>query len=55
MSVINRNIIGKMVEVIVDRPLGSKYPSYKDIIYRINYGYVKEYMVKDNEYQDAYN
>lgn len=44
----------KTYHVIVDRPLGSSHPTYKDMIYPLNYGYIKEYMAGDNDYQDAY-
>lgn len=32
-------MIGKIVTVTVDRPLGSCHPEHKDIYYPINYGY----------------
>ena len=47
------NIIGKEIEVIIDRPLGSKHPNF-DMIYPINYGYVENIMANDNEEQDVY-
>lgn len=47
-------IIGKKVNVIVDRPLGTFHPKYPETFYPINYGYVKEYMSGDGEYQDVY-
>ena len=42
------------VNVIIDRPLGSYHPKYKDLYYPINYGYVPHILAGDNEYQDAY-
>lgn len=42
------------VKVIVDRPLGSYHPKYKNLYYPINYGYVPNIIVGDNEFQDAY-
>ena len=48
------DIIGKRVKVIIDRPLGSVHPKHPNILYPINYGYVKEYIGGDGEYQDAY-
>ena len=45
---------GKLVKVIIDRPLGSHHPKYKDIIYPINYGYIDGIMAPDGEEQDAY-
>ena len=32
--------IGKEVNVIIDRPLGSSHPNYPNLIYLTNYGYV---------------
>ena len=32
-------MIGKIVKVIVDRPLGSYYPVHKNLFYPVNYGY----------------
>ena len=34
-------MIGRVVKVIVDRPLGSYHPTHKDIYYPINYGYIE--------------
>ena len=47
-------MIGKIVTVTVDRPMGSCHPDYPDMIYPINYGYVKGVMAADGEEQDAY-
>ena len=47
-------MIGKIVKVTIDRPLGSRHPTHKDIVYPINYGYVKGIMAPDGEEQDAY-
>ena len=46
-------MLGKFVEVIIDRPLGSKHPDF-DMIYPINYGYIKGVFAGDGEEQDAY-
>lgn len=35
------SILGKTVAVTVDRPLGSIHPEYKNIVYPVNYGYIK--------------
>ncbi len=48
------NLIGKNVEVYIDRPVGSAHSKYSDMIYPINYGYIKEITAVDNEYQDVY-
>ncbi len=47
-------MIGKTVKVIVDRPLGSCHPRYKETIYPINYGYIEGITAPDGEEQDAY-
>ena len=47
-------IIGRVVTITVDRPLGSYHPEHKDMYYPINYGYVEGIMAPDGEEQDAY-
>lgn len=47
-------MIGRVVKVIVDRPLGSYHPAHKDIYYPINYGYIEGIIAMDGEEQDAY-
>jgi inorganic pyrophosphatase len=47
-------MIGHLVKVIVDRPLGSRHPKHKDIVYPVNYGYVPGIIAPDGEEQDAY-
>lgn len=47
-------VIGKMVKVTVDRPMGSFHPEHKDLYYPINYGYIEGTMAPDGEEQDAY-
>ena len=47
-------MIGRTVKVIVDRPVGSRHPKYKDIVYPVNYGYIKGVIAPDGEEQDAY-
>ncbi len=47
-------MIGNIVKVVVDRPLGSRHPKYKDIIYTVNYGYIPGVIAPDGEEQDAY-
>lgn len=48
------SVIGRMVTVTVDRPLGSFHPEHKDMYYPVNYGYVEGVMAQDGEEQDAY-
>ena len=47
-------MIGSVVEVIVDRALGSRHPKYEELYYPINYGYVSGVIGGDGEEQDAY-
>lgn len=47
-------MIGDIVTVIVDRPIGSYHPKYKEMYYPINYGYVEGITAPDGEEQDAY-
>lgn len=47
-------MIGQIVKVIVDRPLGSYHPEHKDLYYPINYGFIESIIAPDGEEQDAY-
>ena len=47
-------MIGSIVKVIVDRPLGTFHPKHKDICYSVNYGYIPDVLAPDGEEQDAY-
>ena len=47
-------MIGKIVTVTVDRPLGSFHPKHPDIYYPVNYGYIEGVFAPDGEEQDAY-
>ena len=47
-------MLGKIVKVIVDRPLGTYHPKHKDIYYSVNYGYIEGLIAADGEEQDAY-
>ena len=46
--------LGRIVTVIVDRPLGSCHPKHPDSRYPINYGYIPGIPAPDGEEQDAY-
>lgn len=50
----NTTMLGKIVKVIIDRPLGSYHPNHKDLYYPVNYGFVQGIVAGDGEYQDAY-
>ena len=47
-------MLGKIVTVTVDRPLGSYHPDYPDLYYPVNYGYIKGTVTGDGEEIDAY-
>ena len=47
-------MLGKIVTVTVDRPLGTYHSKHKDIYYPINYGYIEGIIAPDGEEQDAY-
>ncbi|AEE16562.1 inorganic diphosphatase [Treponema brennaborense] len=47
-------MLGTVVKVTVDRPLGSYHPEHKDMYYPINYGFVEGITAPDGEEQDAY-
>ena len=48
------DIIGKIVNIKVDRPIGSIHPKHNDLIYPVNYGYVEGIIAFDGEEQDVY-
>ena len=41
-------MLGKIVKVTVDRPLGSAHPNYPNMIYPINYGYIEGIIAPDS-------
>lgn len=51
---LNYEYIGKIVDIEIDRPLGSRHPKYKDFIYPINYGFVPNTVSGDGEELDCY-
>ncbi|MBU2577484.1 inorganic diphosphatase [Patescibacteria group bacterium] len=48
-----KDFLGKEVEVVIDRPLGSKHPKH-GFIYEANYGYISDTKAPDSEELDAY-
>ncbi|NLG90066.1 MAG: inorganic pyrophosphatase [Clostridiaceae bacterium] len=48
-----KEFLGKQVEVIIDRPMGSKHPRC-EIIYPVNYGFVPGTIARDGKEIDAY-
>lgn len=49
-----KSMLGRTVNVTVDRALGTYHPEHPDLYYPINYGYIKGIMAPDGEEQDAY-
>ena len=47
-------MIGTIVTVTIDRPLGSYHPRHPSLYYPVNYGYIKNVIAGDGEEQDAY-
>ena len=45
--------IGKIVNVVMDRPLGTKHPKH-GFVYEVNYGYIPNTVSGDGEELDAY-
>ncbi len=48
-----KELLGKSVEVTIDRPLGTKHPKH-GFIYEVNYGYIDGITAPDGEELDAY-
>lgn len=49
----NRDYVGKLLEVKIDREFGSKHPNH-GFIYPLNYGYVPDTVSGDGEELDCY-
>ena len=48
-----KDFIGKEVEIVIDRALGTRHPKH-GFIYTVNYGYVPNVISGDGEELDAY-
>ena len=48
------SLIGKRVEVVMDRPIGAEHPKHEGVFYSINYGYIEGLLGGDGEEQDVY-
>lgn len=48
-----KELLGKKVEVTMDRPLGSRHPKH-NFVYEVNYGYIAGIKAPDGEDLDAY-
>ncbi len=49
----SQTFLGKLVNVQIDRPLGSRHPDY-GFIYEVNYGFIPNTISGDGEELDAY-
>lgn len=49
-----KSYLGKTVNIVIDRPLGSVHPTHDDIIYPVNYGFIPNAFGGDGEEQDVY-
>lgn len=47
------SFLGQKVNVVIDRPLGSKHPQH-GFTYKVNYGYIPNTRSPDGEEQDVY-
>ncbi len=52
-TVNSRNFLGQIVNVKMDRPLGSKHPKH-GFVYEVNYGFIPNTVSGDGEELDAY-
>ena len=48
-----KDYLGKIVKVVMNRPLGTKHPKH-GFIYPVNYGYIPNTISGDGEELDAY-
>lgn len=49
----SKDYLGKVVKVVMDRPLGSLHPKH-GFVYPVNYGYIPNTVSGDGEELDAY-
>ena len=50
---IARRFLGKEINIVFDRPLGSKHPKH-GFVYEVNYGYIPKIFAADGEELDVY-
>lgn len=48
------SFLGQIVEIEIDRPLGSAHPQHPDLIYSVNYGFIPGVFGGDGEEMDVY-
>ena len=49
-----RSYLGKTVDIVIDRPLGSTHPKYPKTVYKVNYGYIPNTEAGDGMPIDVY-
>ena len=49
-----KSYLGKTVDIIIDRPIGSIHPKHPDLTYPINYGYIPNVLGGDGKELDVY-
>lgn len=47
-------MLGEIVTVTIDRPMGSCHPKHAELCYPVNYGFVRGIFAPDGEEQDVY-
>lgn len=47
-------MLGQIVTVTVDRKMGTRHPHFPELVYPVNYGYIRGISAPDGEDQDAY-
>lgn len=48
------HMLGRIVDIVIDRPIGSVHPEYPDTVYPLNYGYIPNTKGGDSEETDVY-
>ena len=51
--ILAKSFLNQIVEVTIDRQLGSIHPKWKDFVYPINYGYLKDIIAPDGKELDV--
>ena len=49
-----KSYLGKTVDILIDRSIGSVHPKHEDLIYPINYGFIPKVLGGDGEDLDVY-
>lgn len=49
-----KNLLGKTVDIVIDRPISTRHPNHPDIVYQVNYGFIPDVFSCDGEEADVY-